>query len=255
MRRHQRAAVALAGPLGTAHEPVGPGHAGPAEPAGAATILERLVDRALAGSEGRAAARTARIRRAHPGASPADVIALLERDYRRQVRGVSALVGLSAAVPGVGTGVAVALTVANVGTYLRASTTFVAAVTQVHGIPVADVARRRGLALGALLGADGARAVQGQLGVRSLYWGRGLLTRLPLGTVRMVNRGLARRVVGALGAKGGVLALGRLAPFGVGAVIGWTLGGRLARQVITGTRDAFGPPPADPQRDAANPPG
>lgn len=252
MRRHQRAAVALAGPLGTAHEPV---HAGPAEPAGAATILERLVDRALAGSEGRAAARTARIRRAHPGASPADVIALLERDYRRRVRGVSALVGLSAAVPGVGTGVAVALTVANVGTYLRASTTFVAAVTQVHGIPVADVARRRGLALGALLGADGARAVQGQLGVRSLYWGRGLLTRLPLGTVRMVNRGLARRVVGALGAKGGVLALGRLAPFGVGAVIGWTLGGRLARQVITGTRDAFGPPPADPQRDAANPPG
>lgn len=237
--------AALAGPPVSegAAEPAGP--AGPVRPVGpSARVVERLVDRAVAGSEGRAAARTARIRRARPGASPADVIALLERDYRRRVRGISALVGLSAAVPGVGTGVAVALTAANVGTFLRASTDFIAAVTQVHGIPVADAARRRALLLGSLLGQDGARAVQGQLGIRSLYWGRGLLTRLPLGTVRMVNRGLARRVVSALGAKGGVLALGRLAPFGVGAVVGWVLGGRLATQVLTGTREAFGPPPA-----------
>lgn len=245
MRRQRRAMAALAGPPVSegAAEPAGP--AGPVRPVGpSARVVERLVDRAVAGSEGRAAARTARIRRARPGASPADVIALLERDYRRRVRGISALVGLSAAVPGVGTGVAVALTAANVGTFLRASTDFIAAVTQVHGIPVADAARRRALLLGSLLGQDGARAVQGQLGIRSLYWGRGLLTRLPLGTVRMVNRGLARRVVSALGAKGGVLALGRLAPFGVGAVVGWVLGGRLATQVLTGTREAFGPPPA-----------
>lgn len=248
MRRHRRAGAALAGP------PVPEGaadQAGPAEPerpaestGPAATIVERIIDRAVAGSEGRAAARTARIRRARPSASPADVIALLERGYRRRVRALSALVGLSAAVPGVGTGMAVALTAANVGTFLRASTDFIAAVTQVHGIPVGDVAQRRALLLGSLLGQDGARAVQGQLGIRSLYWGRGLLTRLPLGTVRMVNRGLARRVVSALGAKGGVLALGRLAPFGVGAVVGWVLGGRLATQVLTGTREAFGPPPS-----------
>lgn len=216
-----------------------------AAPGAATNRLERLVERALAKGGGRAAARAEAARRARPDGSPADVIALLEHRYRRQVRVVSAAVGLTAAVPGVGTAVAALLTSANLVFFFRSSTTYIGAVGHVHGIAIDDVARRRTLLLAALLGEDGARAVSGRLGVSSLYWGRGILTRLPLGTVRTVNRGLARRLVRLAGTKGGAMMLGRLAPFGIGAVVGWYVGGRLATQVVTGARDAFGPPPDD----------
>lgn len=214
------------------------------EPGRAANLLERLVDRALASGADRAGRQAENLARKHPGASPADVVAILERRYRRRVSTLSAAVGLSAAVPGIGTGIAAALTAANIGSFLRASTTFVGAVAHVHGVPVDDVARRRTLLLAALLGEDGARAVSGQLGVSSLYWGRGLLGRLPLGTVRAVNKGLSRRLVRVMTAKGGAVLLGRLAPFGIGAVVGWFFGRRLAKQVVTGTREVLGPPPA-----------
>lgn len=216
---------------------------GEVEPA--ANALERRIEKALASGAGRSRALAEKVAADNPGASPADVVALLERRYRRRVSVLSAAVGLTAAVPGVGTGVAALLTAANLGSYLRASTTFIGAVAHVHGVEVEDVARRRTLLLAALLGEDGARALHGELGVSSLYWGRGLLTRLPLGTVRAVNRGLSRRLVRVAAAKGGALMLGRLAPFGIGAVVGWFLGRRLANQVVSGARDAFGPVPAD----------
>lgn len=209
----------------------------------AANAIERRVEKALASGAGRSRALAEKVAAANPGASPADVVALLERRYRRRVSLLSAAVGLTAAVPGVGTGVAALLTTVNLGSYLRASTTFVGAVAHVHGIDVEDVARRRTLLLSALLGEDGARAVHDELGVSTLYWGRGLLTRLPLGTVRAVNKGLSRRLVRAVAAKGGAMMLGRLAPFGVGAVVGWFVGRRLAAQVVTGAREAFGPAP------------
>ncbi|MCM3662477.1 hypothetical protein M3148_15975 [Georgenia satyanarayanai] len=216
---------------------------GGAEPA--ANALERRVEKALASGAGRSRALAEKVAAANPGASPADVVALLERRYRRRVSLLSAAVGLTAAVPGVGTGVAALLTAANLGSYLRASTTFVGAVAHVHGVDVEDVARRRTMLLAALLGQDGAHALHGELGVSTLYWGRGLLTRLPLGTVRAANKGLSRRLVRAAAAKGGAMMLGRLAPFGIGAVVGWFVGRRLAGQVVTGSRDAFGPVPAD----------
>lgn len=223
---------------------VAPTSADERAPGRAANLLERRVERALAAGAGRSRAHAEQVARRNPGASPADVVAILERRYRRRVSTLSAAVGLTAAVPGVGTGIAAALTAANIGSFLRASTTFVGAVAHVHGIPLDDVARRRTLLLAALLGEDGARAVSGQLGVSSLYWGRGLLGRLPIGTVRAVNKGLSRRVVRVATAKGGAVLLGRLAPFGIGAVVGWLLGRRMAKQVVTGARDAFGPPPS-----------
>ncbi len=215
----------------------------PLEVEPAANALERRVEKVLASGAGRARAHAEKVAAANPGASPTDVVALLERRYRRRVSVLSAAVGLTAAVPGVGTGVAALLTTVNLGSYLRASTTFVGAVAHVHGLDVEDVARRRTLLLAALLGEDGARALHGELGVSTLYWGRGLLTRLPLGTVRAVNKGLSRRLVRVLAVKGGAMALGRLAPFGIGAVVGWFVGRQLASQVVSGARDAFGPVP------------
>src|SRR5699024_2016934 len=72
--------------------------------------LERLVERALAAGAARAGSQVEKIRRASPDATPAELLATLERGFRRRVGALSAAVGLSAAVPGAGTVLAVALT-------------------------------------------------------------------------------------------------------------------------------------------------
>ena len=106
-----------------------------------------------------------------------------------------------------------------------------------------DAARRRALVLATILGESGAKVVGDAAEISSVHFARTLLTRMPTTTIRRVNSRLMKRLVRRQAAKQGGLALGRLAPFGVGAAIG-IMGARgLGRSVVTGARIAFGPPP------------
>lgn len=211
----------------------------------AAHRLIHLVDRALGGQDRHARERVAGLRRDHPTESPAEILDRLTRAYLRGSGLGGGTVGAVAAVPGAGTLTAAALTTGQVGLFLRSTAAYVLAVAEVHGLRVTEPARRRTLVLAALLGKDGARAVEGELGLGTLAWGRAVLTRLPLGTVRSVNRMLSRRLVRSGVTRAGGLAVGRLAPFGVGAAVGWFGGRALARAVTEEVRESFGPPPAD----------
>lgn len=185
-----------------------------------------------------------KVRRKNPEATPAEIIALLEREYLAVSATAGGAVGAAAAFPAVGTGVAVTLTASNVATYFAASAAFSLAVAEVHGIEVDDVVRRRALLLTTILGEDGAKAV-GELGLFSSgKWATQILTKLPLGTVKAVNSKLTRRLVRTQSATQGALAFGRIMPFGIGAVVGATGARALSRTVIRNARKAFGEPPA-----------
>lgn len=181
--------------------------------------------------------------------TPARLIQRLERKYLRRVAAAGGAIGTVAAVPAIGTMTAVSLTGTQLAEFLYDSTRHIMAVADVHGVAVDDVDRRRTLLLASLLGEEGAAAVQTQLGVGTLYWGRALLTRLPLTTVRSVNLALRGRVLRAGAAMEGRMLLGRYAPFGIGAVIGWLGARAMGRQVLKGVRATFGPPPAAFSRD------
>ncbi|MFD1716891.1 hypothetical protein [Georgenia deserti] len=204
--------------------------------------LERLVDQAVQRSAGED--KLAAVRRENPGITPAEAIKRLEKQYLRSSARLGGAVGAAAAYPGVGTLAATGLTGAQTAAFLSASANHVMAVAAVHGVAVDDVERRRTLLLAALLGEDGARAVSGQLGLGTLYWARAAITRLPLGTVKMVNKALTRRLVRFGLTRAAAVSLGRLAPFGVGAAIGYQGTKMLGKNVVAGTREAFGPPPA-----------
>lgn len=208
-----------------------------------ARAMLRLVDRAVRRSGGAGERQVAELRREHPEADPGQLLALLRTRYLRRVARLGGAIGAVAAVPAVGTVTAAALTAGQVTAFLDASADHVAAVATVHGVPVTEVERRRTLLLASLLGAEGARAVEGQLGLGSLYWAKAALTRLPLGTVRSVNAALTRRLVRWGLTRGGALALGRLAPFGVGAVVGYAGTRAMGTMVIEGVTEAFGPAP------------
>jgi len=119
--------------------------------------------------------------------------------------------------------------------------TYVLTVAEIQGVHVVDTERRRALVLSALLGKEGSEAVQGQLGLSSMFWAAQLLMQMPLPSVKSINAHLIKRVAKRSAAKGGALALGRLLPFGIGAAIGWKGGRALANQVIEGAQAALGP--------------
>ena len=193
--------------------------------------LESALDKALAVPAARVSDRVARMRAERPWATTTELEEMAARRFRRD----------AGALPAVGTGTAAALTVGQTGVFLAAAVTYVLTVAELHGLRVVDPERRRALVVSALLGQQGAEAIQGQLGLSTLFWAAQLLAQMPLPTVRSVNAELAKRLARRQSAKAGALALGRLLPFGIGAVIGWSGGRALANQVVEGTTAALGP--------------
>ena len=211
------------------------------------SALERALDKALAVPASRIEERIARMRRDRPGADAAELVELAASRFRTEAALSSGAVGASAALPAVGTGTATALTIGQTAVFLASAVTYVLTVAELQGLRVVDTDKRRALVISALLGREGSEAVQGSLGVTTLFWAAQYLAQMPLPTVKTINRRLTRRMTKRVAAKSGALALGRLIPFGVGAAIGWTGGRALANQVIEGTRSALGPAvqPAD----------
>lgn len=207
-------------------------------------VIDAAFDKAVAIPSAAIHAHVDRIRRRNTQASPEQVIRILERQYLLAVSTSGGAVGAAAAAPAVGTGVAMALTTSEVATFFAASSAFALAVADVHGIAVEDTGRRRALLLATVLGDQGARTIGTEAGIGTKAWARTLLVNMPTTTIKRVNSALTRRLVRRQAAKQGALAFGRLAPFGIGAVIGATGARALGRTVVDGARRAFGPPPA-----------
>lgn len=207
-------------------------------------IVQAALERAVTVPSSVIHAHVDSLRRRNPEASPARIITLLEREYLMVVGSTGGAVGAAAAAPAVGTGAATVLTVSDVATFFGASAAFSLAVASVHGIQVDDVPRRTTLLLATILGESGVRLVGDSAEISALSVGRVMLTRMPTGTIRAVNTTLTRKFLRSQATRHGGLAIGRLAPFGIGAFIGFTGGRALGRTVVAGARAAFGPAPA-----------
>ena len=208
---------------------------------GRPNALERTLDKAIAIPAALIEERVARMRRDRPGADAAELVEMAGARFRRDAGLSSGAVGASAAIPAIGTGAAAALTVGQSAAFIASAVTYVLTVAEIQGVHVVDTERRRALVLSALLGKEGSEAVQGQLGLSSMFWAAQLLMQMPLPSVKSINARLIKRMAKHSAAKGGALALGRLLPFGIGAAIGWKGGRALANQVIEGAQAALGP--------------
>ena len=203
--------------------------------------LDAALDRALAIQRPVVAAYVMRVRRRKPNASPAEVVAQLERRYLTAVVGTGAASGGAAALPGVGTTASIATAGAEVAAFVSATAMFVLAVAEVHGIPVHDPHVRRAMVLTVLLGDLGEAAMAGGE-IEAKHWARALgrssshdLTGL---SANVTNLFLAR-----FGAKQSALIMGRALPFGIGAGFGAAGNAAIGSSVVRSARRAFGPPP------------
>jgi hypothetical protein len=182
-----------------------------------------------------------RVRRAHPGERPAQIIERLESRYLFAVTGSGGAVGATAAVPGIGTVAALAAAGAETAFFLEASAVFTLAVAAVHGISADDNERRRALVLGVVMGESGMDIVQRTMGHSAKGWASKLTARVP--GLRDMNDSLLKRFLSRFAAKRAALVAGRIIPAGIGAAIGAFGNRALGKGVINNARNAFGPAP------------
>ncbi|WP_225997309.1 hypothetical protein [Myceligenerans pegani] len=205
--------------------------------------LDHLLDKAVTMPSAAIHRHVDKIRARNPNASPAEIITLLEKEYLRVIETTGGAVGAAAAIPAVGTATSAALSTSDVATFFASSAAFSLAVADVHGIATEDVPRRRALLLATVLGDKGAQDVENAVGGSGVAWGKVLLTSMPRTTLTRVNKALTHKFVQRQLAKQGSLVLGRILPFGIGAVVGWFGARALGHTVISQSRIAFGPPP------------
>jgi hypothetical protein len=212
--------------------------------------LEKGVERLLSVQRPVVLAHLRSVRHRYPTASPAQIIAILERRYLATVTTGGAAVGASAVIPGVGVGVSLALSGVETAGFLEASALFAQSVTEVHGIAVDDPERARTLVMAMMLGTAGSDLVK-QLAAqaagvgpsRGTFWGELVTKSLPQAAMGQIGDRIKRAFIRRFATTQGASILGRAIPFGIGAVIGGTGNHMLGRKVVRTARDAFGPAP------------
>lgn len=213
--------------------------------------FERGLDRLLAIQRPVVLAHLRTIRRNHPTATPDEIVRILERRYLTAVTTGGAAVGATAVVPGIGTGVTLALSGVETAAFLEATALFAQSVAEVHGLHVENPDRARALVMTLMMGSEGVDLVRqfaaraAGAGVsRDAYWGEIITSGLPKAVMGQVVDRLRRMFIKQFAVRGGAGIIGRAIPFGIGAAIGGAGNHILGRRVLQHARLAFGAAPA-----------
>lgn len=211
----------------------------------------RGFDRLLTTQRPAVLAHVRNVRRRHPDASPEQIVRILERQFLTAVTAGGAGVGASAVIPGVGTGIGLALSGVETAVFLEASALFAQSVTEIHGIAVTDPDRARTIVMAMMLGNSGADLVRqlaaqatGQAVPRSRFWGDVIGRSIPQGFMGPIADRVKRAFMARFARNTTTGAIGRIMPFGIGAVIGGVGSNILGRKIVQSSRQAFGPAPA-----------
>lgn len=213
-------------------------------------LMVRGLDRVLAIQRPLVLAHIRSIRLRNPQATPAEIVRILERRYLTAVTAGGAAVGATAVIPGIGTGVTLALSGVETAGFVESTALFAQSVAEVHGIAIENPERARALVMTLMLGKEGvdlvaqlAGQVTGRGGGRSAYWGELVTKSLPRAAVGPLVDRLKTMFVRQFAARGGASFLGKALPFGVGAAVGGAGNHILGRRVLTTSRRAFGAAP------------
>src|SRR5271163_5238679 len=181
-------------------------------PKASTRALAQLIERSTRIQGPAAEAYVARLRRAHPGAGPAEIVAMLEKRYLAALTASGAAVGSTATFPGVGKLTALSAGAGETVFFLEATAVFVLAHAVVYGIPADHRERRRALVLAVLVGDDTKRALGELLGPTRTNGG-GLaegMAALPMSTLARLNARMLKYFVKRYAVRRGALMFGKM---------------------------------------------
>lgn len=210
----------------------------------------RGLDRVLAVQRPLVVAHIRSIRLRHPHATTQQIVTILETRYLAAVTTGGAAVGATAVIPGIGTGITLALSGAETVGFMESTALFAQSVAEVHGIAIEDPERAKALVMALMLGKEGidlvsqlTKQASGKGGTRSSYWGELVTKSLPRAAMGPLVDRLKSAFIRQFASRGGASFIGKALPFGVGAVIGGAGNHVLGRRVLNSARRAFGAAP------------
>ncbi|MGV0795206.1 hypothetical protein [Mycolicibacterium sp. XJ1819] len=215
-------------------------------PGAAAKALSAILERGARVQGPAVKAYVDRLRNGSPDATPADIVARLEKQYLAAGMASGAAVGSAAAFPGIGTLAAMSAVAGETVVFLEATAVYVLALAEVYGIPAEHRERRRALVLAVLVGEDSKGAIADLVGPgrTSGAWLADGAATLPLPAVSQLNNRLLKYFVKRYTLKRGAIAFGKLLPVGIGAVVGGVGNRLIGKRIVANARGAFGSPPA-----------
>lgn len=160
-----------------------------------------------------------------PGAVRPDKVRSLVDMFSRDVGVVGGLAGAAAAAPGVGSIASLAAATAETAWFIGRAGDVVLTIAALHGRAAPTVDERRAWMLAVLLYGGTARdrfaraAAEAGTSLTPVTGGAAL-PRLPIGALRMIDRGFQAALLRRFGTRRGLIAIGRSIPLGVGAAIG-----------------------------------
>ncbi len=201
------------------------------------------------------------------------------RSFIRELTSLGAATGATAAAPGLGTASAASVMVADMGWFALRTTDLIMTIGAVHGQTDASPEERRAWVLAVLAfgehaakefaalaaelgGVAGAPAMAGSERLGALVAGAAGGDVATIDAMRKLNASLAVRVTERWGTRAGAESVGKLLPFGIGAVVGGSANWALTRAVGLQARRFFSqyhllvvpPPPSIPPPPAADAP-
>ncbi|WP_280216446.1 hypothetical protein [Nocardia neocaledoniensis] len=167
--------------------------------------------------------------RRHPDDAPVETLRRLSRQYLVVVTSSGVLVGLTAAVPGVGTLLGLAATGVDTVVFLEASSVLSVGAAAAYGLDDDDP-RRAQLVSKVVLGEAGTKLLDETAGHKTGQW-LGVVTDHIPGLASMPDSPAKRFIVNYL-VKRTLLLFGTLIPAGIGAVIGGVGNNALGQMVV-----------------------
>ena len=206
-----------------------------------AGVVTGVLRRSIRSQTGVAKLYVSKLRRSHPDESPAQIRKRLDAHFLALVTASGATVGATAAVPGVGTLMALGAIGAESLVFIELAAFYTMAVAEVHGVDVHEGEHEELLVMTVMLGASGTAILSNAVG----SGGSGPLAlqarRLP--GLKEINKRMLHRFVRKFGVRRASLAMGKLAPAGLGAAVGGWGNRKLGRTVVDTADATFGAPP------------
>lgn len=160
---------------------------------------------------------------ATPGALRPEKIDAVTSSFTRELGLAGAAAGAAAAAPMVGTATTLASAMAELAWFTARAGDLILTVAAIHGRPDPTVEERRAWVLAVLLYGSSARDEFARtLNEASTGVSPTVGRQIPVTTLHAANRMMSKLLVRRYGTKRGLVALGRMLPIGVGAVIGGT---------------------------------
>ncbi|MCQ4625220.1 hypothetical protein KBX18_06560 [Corynebacterium sp. CCUG 69979] len=200
--------------------------------------LMKALDEALVKGASLSARRVEALRTKRPTASTKELANQLERDFRQSVTVTGVATGASSAAPGVGTFVGLAAATGDMAWFITSAARYILALARLYDLDLEDIERQRVLVMTVLLGGSATGVATRAAETTGQHLGKKAVQQIPMQTVRSINKKLGPYFVTKFSQRG-VIQLGKVLPFGFGAVIGGAGNYAVAHSTILSARKAF----------------